>query len=38
MGIDPRTRNALAVIAVFVAVMMIGQAMIYVASPYLIAI
>lgn len=34
MGIDPRTRNALAVIAVFVAVMMIGQAMIYVASPY----
>ena len=34
MEIDARTRNALAVIAVFVVVMMIGQSMIYVASPY----
>ncbi len=34
MGIDSRTRNAIALIAVFVVVIMIGQSMIYVVSPY----
>lgn len=34
MAIDAGTRNALAVIAVFVVIILTGQSMIYVASPY----
>lgn len=34
MAIDTWTRNALAVIAIFVVIILIGQSMIYVASPY----